>query len=126
MVDILDRITEQRLIRNWTEYELAQRSALPQSTISSWYRKKMLPSLASLEKICHAFDMTMAQFLAENANLTEITPEQENLLKKWELLSPKQKSSLPTFSSQHFFPVFCALQVCKAQCNTIQLPLCGK
>ena len=93
MVDILDRITEQRLIRNWTEYELAQRSALPQSTISSWYRKKMLPSLASLEKIFHAFDMTMAQFLAENANLTEITPEQENLLKKWELLSPKQKSS---------------------------------
>lgn len=93
MIDILDRITEQRLLRNWTEYELAQRSALPQSTISSWYRKKMLPSLASLEKICHAFDMTMAQFLAENANLTEITPEQENLLKKWELLSPKQKSS---------------------------------
>ena len=25
--------------------------------------------------------------------LTEITPEQENLLKKWELLSPKQNSS---------------------------------
>ncbi len=48
MVDILDRITEQRLIRNWTEYELAQRSVLPQSTISSWYRKKMLPSLGSL------------------------------------------------------------------------------
>ena len=60
MVDILDRITKQRLLRNWTEYELAQRSELPQSTISSWYRKKMLPSLASLEKICHAFDMTMA------------------------------------------------------------------
>lgn len=93
MVDILERITRQRLLRNWTEYELAQRSALPQSTISSWYRKNMLPSLASLEKICHAFDMTMAQFLAENANLTEITSEQEILLKKWELLSPKQKAS---------------------------------
>lgn len=93
MVDILTRITEQRLSRNWTEYELAQRSTLPQSTISSWYRKKMLPSLASLEKICRAFDMTMAQFLAEDASLTEITPEEQNLLEKWELLSPKQKTA---------------------------------
>lgn len=93
MVDILNRINEQRLLRNWTEYELAQRSTLPQSTISSWYRKNMLPSLASLEKICHAFDITMAQFLAEDANLTEITSEQETLLKKWELLSPRQKTS---------------------------------
>ena len=40
MIDILDHITEQRLLRNWTEYELAKRSGLPQSTISSWYRKK--------------------------------------------------------------------------------------
>lgn len=93
MVDILERITQQRLLRGWTEYELAKRSALPQSTISSWYRKNMLPSLSSLEKICHALDMTMAQFLAEDTNLTEITSEQEILLGKWELLSPKQKSS---------------------------------
>lgn len=93
MVDVLTRITEQRLLRNWTEYELAKRSGLPQSTISSWYRKKMLPSLASLEKICQAFDMTMAQFLAEDSKLAEITPDERKLLQKWELLSPKQKAS---------------------------------
>lgn len=93
MIDILNRITEQRLSRNWTEYELAKKAELPQSTISSWYQKSMLPSLASLEKICQAFDMTMAQFLAEEASLTEITPEEQLLLKKWALLSPKQKSS---------------------------------
>lgn len=92
MIDILDHITKQRLLRNWTEYELAKRSGLPQSTISSWYRKKMLPSLASLEKICRAFDMTMAQFLAEDARLAEITPDEGKLLQKWELMSPKQKT----------------------------------
>lgn len=93
MIDILDHITEQRLLRNWTEYELAKKAGLPQSTISSWYRKKMLPSLASLEKICRAFDMTMAQFLAEDAKLAEITPDEGKLLQKWELLSPKQKAA---------------------------------
>lgn len=93
MINILDHITEQRLLRNWTEYELAKRANLPQSTISSWYRKKMLPSLASLEKICQAFDMTMAQFLAEDTKLAEITPDERKLLQKWELLSPKQKAA---------------------------------
>ena len=91
MIDILGRITQQRLSRNWTEYQLAQKSGIPQSTISSWYRKKMLPTLPSLEKICCAFDMTMAQFLSESNSLTEITPNQEELLSKWELLTSEQK-----------------------------------
>lgn len=94
MIDILGRITEQRTMRNWTEYQLSVRSGLPQSTISSWYRKKMLPSIASLEKICHAFDMTMAQFLSESSSgQREITPDQELLLEKWELLEPGQKEA---------------------------------
>jgi transcriptional regulator with XRE-family HTH domain len=93
MINILSRITELRLSHNWTEYQLAQRAGLPQSTISSWYRKEMLPTLQSLEKICNAFDMTMAQFLAEDDNLTEITSDQKELLHKWELLSSKQKKA---------------------------------
>ncbi|MCM1210235.1 MAG: helix-turn-helix transcriptional regulator [Blautia sp.] len=93
MIDVLERITQQRLSRNWTEYQLAQKSGIPQSTISSWYRKKMLPTLPSLEKICHAFDMTMAQFLSGNNCLTEITADQQELLNKWELLSPAQKKA---------------------------------
>ena len=93
MIDILDRITSHRISRNWTEYQLAQKSGIPQSTISTWYRKKMLPTLSSLDKICRAFDMTMAQFLSENDGLTEITPDQRELLDKWELLSPIQKKA---------------------------------
>lgn len=93
MIDILDRITEQRQSRNWTEYQLAQKAGLPQSTISSWYRKQMLPTLQSLEKICTAFDMTMAQFLTEDDSLTEITKDQRELLDRWELLSPRQKQA---------------------------------
>lgn len=93
MIDILARITDHRISRNWTEYQLTQKSGIPQSTISTWYRKKMLPTLSSLDKICRAFDMTMAQFLSENDGLTEITPDQRDLLDKWEMLSPLQKKA---------------------------------
>ena len=54
MKDILSTITTYREERGWTEYQLAERSGLPQSTISSWYRKNMVPTVASLEKICTA------------------------------------------------------------------------
>ena len=55
MINILDRITSYRTKKGWTEYQLAEESGLTQSTISSWYRKNLVPSIPSLEKICQAF-----------------------------------------------------------------------
>ncbi len=55
MIDVLERITQYRMEKNSTEYQLAVASGLTQSTISSWYHKNLLPSLALLEKICDAF-----------------------------------------------------------------------
>ena len=63
--DILATITEYREARGWTEYQLAERSGLPQSTISSWYRKNMVPTIPSLEKICAACGITLSQLFAE-------------------------------------------------------------
>ena len=62
MKDILKEITRLRLERNWTEYELAKKSGLAQSTISSWYRKKQTPSIQTLDKICKGFGITLSQF----------------------------------------------------------------
>ncbi len=94
MINILEQITKHRLARNWTEYTLAEKADLPQSTISSWYKKQMLPSLASLEKICNAFDMSMSQFLAGDDEAFPLSGEQKELLEKWVKLSKEQKESL--------------------------------
>ena len=58
MINVLEKITYYRNLKKWSEYELAENSGLTQSTISSWYRKDMLPTIASLEKICAAFGIT--------------------------------------------------------------------
>ena len=50
MTDILGIIKTQREARGWSEYQLAERSGLPQSTISSWYKKDMTPSFATVYK----------------------------------------------------------------------------
>lgn len=65
-MDILEKITQLRLERHWSEYQLAEKSGLTQSTISSWYRKNMIPSIPSLIKICDAFGITISQFFLED------------------------------------------------------------
>ncbi len=97
-MDILRKITELRLEKNWTEYELAERAELTQSTISSWYRKKLVPSIPSLEHICNAFGITLSQFFLENECFSEqITKEQIEVLKRWNRLTKDQQKKLADF-----------------------------
>jgi len=39
-MDILERILQLREEKGWSEYKLSVESGIPQSTISSWFRKK--------------------------------------------------------------------------------------
>ena len=97
-MNILDKITSLRLERNWSEYQLAEKSGLTQSTISTWYRKNMLPSIPSLIKICDAFGMTLSQFfLEEDGSTIQISEQQKRLLEYAAKLDPEQYSALLYF-----------------------------
>ena len=90
--DILATITEYREARGWTEYQLAEHSGLPQSTISSWYRKNMVPTIPSLEKICAAFGITRSQLFAEGNAPVSLTDSQQELLARWSRLTADQQA----------------------------------
>ena len=94
MKDILATITKYREDRGWTEYQLAERSGLPQSTISSWYRKNMVPTVPSLEKICTAFGITLSQLFAEGDTAVSLTASQKKLLDRWSRLSEDQQNAV--------------------------------
>ena len=94
-MNVLEKITKFRLERNWTEYQLAEKSGLPQSTISSWYRKNQIPTIPSLEKICDAFNITLAQFFSdENLEIIQVTKKQSDLLHEWNKLQDNQQQAV--------------------------------
>lgn len=97
MVPVLDRITFYRNQKGWTEYQLATKSGLTQSTISSWYRKDLVPSIPSLEKICNAFGITLSQFFSENETPYALTDIQKQLLDASTVLTEEQQLSLIEF-----------------------------
>ena len=97
MINVLERITYYRNLKKWSEYQLAENSGLTQSTISSWYRKDMQPTIPSLEKICVAFGITLSEFFADNTNTFELTDLQKDLLLEMNRLSKEQQLALLEF-----------------------------
>ena len=92
MKDVLTAITAYRERRGWSEYLLADKSGIPQSTISSWYRKNSIPTVPTLEKICAAFGITLSQLFAEGEEQVTLTENQRLLLERWAGLDEEQQA----------------------------------
>lgn len=92
MKNILDGIDRLRLKRGWTEYELAKRSDMSQSTISTWYRRRQNPTIDSLNKVCAGLGISLSTFFLEGDDPVILTPEEREMLDHWAALSPKQKA----------------------------------
>lgn len=96
-MDVLQRILDLRLERGWSEYRLSEESGIAQTTISSWFRKQICPTIPSLEKICNAYNITLAQFFDLNQEPVSLTPEQTQLVENWNRLSSAQQNALLEF-----------------------------
>lgn len=97
MIDVLERITYYQKKKGWTEYQLAEEAGMTQSTISSWYRKNIVPSIPSLEKICGAFNITLSQFFATEDETGSLTDNQKQLVNAITRLSEPQQITLIAF-----------------------------
>lgn len=97
MIDILKRIEELRLERSWTEYELSKKAGIPQSTISTWYRKRQSPTLHSLEKLSNAFGITLSVLLAEENNFVELSLQEREALRFFQRLTLEQRTLFLNF-----------------------------
>jgi transcriptional regulator with XRE-family HTH domain len=89
---VLGRILQLRNERNWTEYRLAEESGIAQTTISSWFKKNVSPSISSLENLCNAFNITMSQFFAYGNTPIPLTDKQKLLLDNWNKLPKNQQN----------------------------------
>lgn len=91
-MDAIKKIDQLMAERNWTDYRLSIESGLSSSTIANIHRRNTIPSIATLEAICHAFGITLSQFFAdESNNIVQLSDEQFSFFKKWTTLTKAQK-----------------------------------
>ena len=88
---VKERIEQLMKQRGWTVYRLGKESGLSQSTLSHVFRKDSEPTFSTLETICKAFGISLAQFFADG-DFIPLTQEQRDLLDKWAMLSDTQRT----------------------------------
>lgn len=60
-MDVNKKIETLRYQRGWSMYELAQEMGITQSTLTSIMRRGNPPKIDTLERICEAFGISLAQ-----------------------------------------------------------------
>lgn len=79
-----------------TMYRLAQMSGIKQSTISNIMKKKTLPNLITLEKICNGFGISLSQFFQEDDMCFTLTDDQKQMIDIWIALDREKRNVIKT------------------------------
>ena len=93
-MDIQKQIRRLMAERGWTDYRLAKEAHLSHSTVANMFNRNNAPTLPTLEALCKAFGITLAQFFSDGTATAEMTDEQRVLFSKWSTLSKPQKEAL--------------------------------
>ncbi len=75
-MDVIGKLNKLRLERNISVYRLAELSGINQSTLANTFSRGTVPSIYSLEQICNALGITLAQFFTED-NVTAVLNEED-------------------------------------------------
>lgn len=80
--------------RGWSYYDLANESGLTQSTISSLLNRNNPPKVETLQCICEAFGITLAQFFLEDETIEILSQKEKNLVNLFRNLPEQKKQAL--------------------------------
>lgn len=90
-MDIQERIKQLMDEKAWSDYKLAKEANLPQSTISHLFKRNNAPTFPTIDAICQAFGITLAQFFADEGESVVLRPDQRELLSLWGTLTEEQR-----------------------------------
>lgn len=90
MVKVNEKILRLAKERGWSEYMLANKADITHSTLNSSINRDTPPKIDTLERICDAFGITMAQFFLEDEAIEFLSSEEKELIELYRRL-PKEK-----------------------------------
>ena len=80
--------------RGWSNYELAIRADIPQTTVNSAINRDAAPKIDTLQRICDAFGITLSQFFQGDEQIEYLSTDEKELIRVYRLATPKKKKAL--------------------------------
>ena len=93
---IADRLVDLCEKRGLTKYRLAQLTGMSQTAIGSIISKESIPTIPTLEKLCSAFGITLAQFFSNEESHPNLTETQREILMIWDSLDVEERKVFMT------------------------------
>ena len=90
-MNIMERIDDLCSKHKISKYRLSQITGISQSAFSKIARQQSSLSLDTIQRICDALGISVAQFFSEPVEYPDLTPDQVRLLNSWALLDEKKK-----------------------------------
>ena len=63
--DVIQHIQDLCKERSWTYYRLAKEADIPYSTLNNMVNRTNIPTIPTLQKLCDAFGITLADFFLD-------------------------------------------------------------
>ncbi len=77
-----------------TKYRLSQMTGVTQTVLSRIIKGENVPTIQTIEKICFALNISLAQFFAKDENPPDLTAEQKEIIETWNGLNPEERERL--------------------------------
>ena len=81
-----------------SKYRLAQLTDMSQTALGNIIKQESIPTIPTLERICDAFGISLAQFFAGDGMRPDLTDEQEEILETWDNLNADERRILMILS----------------------------
>ena len=91
-MNITKRIDELCKQHNIIKYRLSQLTGISQSAFSKMARQQSSLSLETIQRICDALGISLAQFFSKPGEYPDLTAQQKQLLNSWALLDEKKRA----------------------------------
>lgn len=94
MVYINKRILTMLENRGWSLYELAENADIPYSSINSSINRDAPPKIDTLERICEAFGISLAQFFIEDEEVEILNKKEKELIALFRKMPENKQTAL--------------------------------
>ena len=97
--DVIQHIQDLCRERSWTYYRLAKEADIPYSTLNNMVNRTNIPTIPTLQKLCDAFGITLADFFLDEPDALQLTEGQQEIITLYNNLSLEKKKILKAWKS---------------------------
>ena len=96
--EVLGRVDELCEERGWSHYVLAKEAKMATSSVYNMFKRKTIPKVETLEKVCAGFQITLGEFFSPEDKRGDLTEEDATFLELYHRLPESERRVVTAYA----------------------------